>query len=217
MAPWKDSLFMKFLRLVTDAFDAVRRHPQRRLILIALGLAVVAAVALARFMAGLVDPFAGLKWQTTKTQLGTGQFPLPEPVAPGAERPAREQPPAQAPAPTVSPPRIRFTVQIGAFRDQAHARRLAQRAKRAGFSFTLESGTMSDGKAIFRVRLEPPLDAAQTRQLLAELKRKLPALQPILVPASNERDSGATPQADLDEPTELLDEVRGEPRRGNGR
>jgi cell division septation protein DedD len=172
-------------RLPPDAPEAVRKQRKRVLWLVAL-VAVAAAAAAARFIASLSDPFAGVQLQTTKTRVSaTTRAPAARAAAP-AQKPATPPPASEPPQPApqvISPQvssQVEFLVQLGAFRNETHARKLAARATRAGFPSSVDKGTTADGETIYRVRLRQALLEEPARQLVIQLKQEIPGLQPSL-------------------------------------
>lgn len=125
--------------------------------------------------------------------------PAPSPAPAVAPAPAPAQTPTVAatavPATAPAPPptqatatagrRPVFRVQVGAFRDITHARNLSQRLTRAGFSTWVIPATTPDGKAIYRVRTKQALPKEEARQLIARMRRRVPALRPFLVPTGS--------------------------------
>jgi DedD protein len=107
------------------------------------------------------------------------------PQASSAPEIARPPEPATAPDPAAetAPPSAEpvFLVQVGAFREAERAQRLAQRMTRAGFPTSVVRGTTSDGARIFRVRTRQALPSGEARQLVARMRRRIPALRPFLV------------------------------------
>lgn len=222
---------MRFLLVLSDAFDALRAYRGR----VALALAVIAilGVLVAVYLPlingqrdtpqplaphgtsaqGPVEP-ARVETASTPTPAPTSTAeatpapsaeatPAPEPTpapatAPAASpapapAPAQSPPPAAKAAPTPAPPATPthpaaaagpqqvFRVQVGAFRDMAHARSLSQRLTRSGFPTRVIPGTTADGTAIYRVRTQQALTKEEAHQLVARLRQRLPALRPILV------------------------------------
>jgi DedD protein len=106
---------------------------------------------------------------------------------------ARPREPAAAPdsAPASAPSATEpvFLVQVGAFREAERAQRLAQRMTRAGFPTSVVRGTTSDGARIFRVRTRQALPDGEARQLVARMRRRIPALRPFLVRGEAEAEA----------------------------
>jgi SPOR domain len=137
-----------------------------------------------------VQPQAATSPESARTSA-----PAPAPATDLRAAPAPQAPPApeiaRAPAPTVVPDLAAesasqsvapvFLVQVGAFREPERARKLAQRLTRAGFPTSVVRGTTSDGARIFRVRTRQALPGGEARQLVARMRRRIPALRPFLV------------------------------------
>jgi cell division septation protein DedD len=102
--------------------------------------------------------------------------PAPAPIP--APAPALAPAPAPAAAPTVA---ATYQVQLGAFREEARAKRLARRVQRAGFPTTIMPVDTPAAGRLHRVRLKPELPHDEARQLLAKLHKKMPKLEAILV------------------------------------
>lgn len=81
------------------------------------------------------------------------------------------------------PPEPGYVVQLGAFREEAHARRLAQRVTRAGFTCTVTRVDAADGSGIYRVRLTPPLSQRDAEFLSAKIGQTVPGLRPLALRA----------------------------------
>ena len=60
-------------------------------------------------------------------------------------------------------------VELGAFSEEARARRLARRVQRAGFYSYVVGVDVPELGHLYRVRLRPELPYDETRQLLAQL------------------------------------------------
>ena len=103
----------------------------------------------------------------------------PEPApAPAARGPARPPGPRPAPVPRHNAPppvavQIPLAVQIGAFRDQAHAGQLAERARHAGFGPVRVSALVDSGGALFAVRVGVYATAEDARGAGERLGRAL--------------------------------------------
>jgi DedD protein len=96
---------------------------------------------------------------------------IPEPAskpAPAAPAPAASRASAGSPAPR---PRSGYSVQVGAYGDEAGARRLAERVGEAGFPAYV-STTLGRG-ARYRVRVGPVASRDEARQLATRLEREL--------------------------------------------
>ncbi|HXZ51747.1 MAG TPA: SPOR domain-containing protein [Burkholderiales bacterium] len=105
--------------------------------------------------------------------------PAPAPIAAAEPAPAPAE--APAPAPAKAPASTTYQVQLGAFQDEARAKRLAKRVARAGFPATVTPVDLPDRGRFYRVRLKPELTHAEAKQLLAKLHKKMPKQTPILV------------------------------------
>jgi cell division septation protein DedD len=102
--------------------------------------------------------------------------PTPEPAPALAPTPAPAVAPAAAPAPAAT-----YQVQLGAFREEARAKRLARRVQRAGFATTITPVDTPAAGRLHRVRLKPELPHDEAQQLLAKLRKKMPKLEAIVV------------------------------------
>ncbi len=133
---------------------------------------------------GIEDPVENLRslaYQArgAMTQRGAAQAIL----AGAAEPPAAAR---AAPAPieeaiTGAAAAARYVVQLGAFRQEAHARQLAMRLNAAGFRCAVTRIAAPDGTALFRVRVTPALPRRDAELLSAKLGQEIPALQPIVM------------------------------------
>jgi len=74
-----------------------------------------------------------------------------------------------------------YQVQLGAFREEARAKRLARRVQRAGFPATITAVDTPAAGRLHRVRLKPEVPRAEAQQLLAKLHEKMPKLEAIVV------------------------------------
>lgn len=98
-------------------------------------------------------------------------------------RPAAQEPAAAAQVPPAVPPQPGYVVQLGAFRDEAHARALAARLTRAGFGCTVKRIEAADGTPLYRVRLTPALSRRDAEFLSAKIGEKVPELRPLALRA----------------------------------
>lgn len=98
-------------------------------------------------------------------------------------RAAAQEPVAGVQTPPAAPPQPGYVVQLGAFREEAHARRLAQRVTRAGFTCTVTRVDAADGSGIYRVRLTPPLSRRDAEFLSARIGQTVPGLRPLALRA----------------------------------
>lgn len=105
----------------------------------------------------------------------------PAPVAPAPPKPAPALP-KPAPAPSV-PSAALYQVQLGAFASEERAHRLAQNAAQEGFPAVVMQLTLSGGKVLHRVRLQGALPKDQAEALRANVRQKIPALEPVLMAA----------------------------------
>jgi len=96
---------------------------------------------------------------------------------------AAEEPAAGAAAAPAAPPQPGYVVQLGAFRDEAHARTLAEQLKRAGFGCAVTRIEAADGTALYRVRLTPALSRRDAEFLSAKIAEKVPGLRPFALRA----------------------------------
>lgn len=95
---------------------------------------------------------------------------------------------AQDPAPAVratpsGPPQPGYVVQLGAFREEAHARALAARLTRAGFACTVTRIEAADGTRLYRVRLTPALSRHDAELLSTKIGETVPELRPLALRA----------------------------------
>lgn len=99
-----------------------------------------------------------------------------------------EPPPAAAaalpaaPTPAVSPSRT-YVLQLGAFREEAHARQLAKRMTGAGFGCAVTRLETAEGKTFFRVRLTTAMSKEEAEMLRAKFAATISGLQPVVMPA----------------------------------
>ena len=191
---------------------AVLEHPGNRaaigiaLILLMTALGVMSWYA---FKATAPDPFARVAHGILNPSTAP---PAPANTVASAKEPAAGEPvPAPSPALPAEPSALAVTppeptapatlptaaatsfqrapsddmvrVQLGVFRDPAHARRLAKRAAQHGFPSSITRAVSSDGKVTYRVRLREALRAEDAPGAVARLGQKMPELSPILVPA----------------------------------
>lgn len=92
---------------------------------------------------------------------------LPEPAAAAPEA-AASRAPAVASAP---PPRSGYSVQVGAYGDEAGAQRLADSVGKAGFPVYVSTSAAKGAR--YRVRVGPVASRDEARQLAARLERQL--------------------------------------------
>ena len=108
-----------------------------------------------------------------------------QPRRPMAEPSIADKAPAPDPAEKASPasasPGEAYVVQLGAFREESHARRLAARMTAAGFECAVSRIEPRGGTALYRVQLMPALPRREAEFLRAKLDRAIPGLQPIAV------------------------------------
>lgn len=116
--------------------------------------------------------------------------PAPAPVVVEAEKPPVEEPPAEKPladkAPAKKPPATSgdlYQVQLGAFASEDRAHRLAQSAAGEGFPAVVLELRLAGGKVLHRVRIQGALPKDQAEALQANVKQKIPSLDPILMAA----------------------------------
>jgi len=93
------------------------------------------------------------------------------------------QPRPAAQEPAAVPPQPGYVVQLGAFRDEAHARTLAARLTRAGFGCAVTRIEGADGTPLYRVRLTPALSRRDAEFLSAKIGEKVPELRPLALRA----------------------------------
>ena len=93
------------------------------------------------------------------------------------------QAPAAAETPPAAPPRPGYVVQLGAFREEAHARALAERLTRAGFGCAVTRIEGADGTPLYRVRLTPALSRRDAEVLSAKIGERVPGLRPLALRA----------------------------------
>lgn len=93
--------------------------------------------------------------------------PAPAPAQATSEPAASPPPPAVSSAP---PPRSGYSVQVGAYGDEAGAQRLAESVGKSGFPVYV-STTAAKG-ARYRVRVGPVASRDEARQLAARLERE---------------------------------------------
>ncbi len=98
-------------------------------------------------------------------------------------RAAAQEPAAAAQVPPAAPPQPGYVVQLGAFRDEAHARTLAARLTRAGFGCAVTRIEGADGTPLYRVRLTPALSRRDAEFLSAKIGEKVPELRPLALRA----------------------------------
>jgi hypothetical protein len=98
-------------------------------------------------------------------------------------RSAAQDPAAAAQVPPAASPQPGYVVQLGAFRDEAHARTLAERVKRAGFGCTVTRIEGADGTPMYRVRLTPALSRRDAEFLSAKIGEKVSQLRPLALRA----------------------------------
>jgi cell division septation protein DedD len=145
------------------------------------------------------DPLGRLHWRQAKPAGSVAtQGAAVAPSAPASSTPKvalQELPPAAASASslikahptaqqmrsTPARPRPEFVVQLGAFSNEAHAKRLAKQATRAGFPSSALRGTTHEGKDVYRVQLDKVLEEERARQVVTQLNQKIRGLQPFLV------------------------------------
>jgi hypothetical protein len=97
--------------------------------------------------------------------------------------PPAAAPPAE-PAPALASSRA-YVLQLGAFREQAHARRLAKRMTSAGFDCAITRVQTADGEAFFRVRLTQAMSKQDAESLRAKFAQTSSGLQPVVMPAGH--------------------------------
>jgi cell division septation protein DedD len=188
---------MKFLLVLSDAFDALRAH-RARVALALTGIAiagVLAGVYLARTDGKRAASRPVVAHNTSAAGRVEPARPVPAPspkpapaVSSGADVPAAAPTATQSPAPRIaqvpadtSAPSLSYRVQVGAFREPALARGLSRRLAQAGFPALLDQGKTSDGTPIYRVRTKQALPKDEALELLARLRKREPALRPFLV------------------------------------
>ena len=199
---------MNFLLWLSDKLDALGKN-KRQIALGALGLAALAALVF--FVPLLLEDSSRLGQVRVPANVVTKplgppaavQAPAPQPVqaqapiAAPVAAPAPAPTPAPTPAPEPSPapaatavpqnPPVEaqapatYQVQVGAFREEPRARRLAKRVERAGFQPVVVAVDLPDRGRFHRVRLEPALSHEEAQQLLAKLQKKMPKLKAIVV------------------------------------
>jgi cell division septation protein DedD len=135
------------------------------------------------FLLTMNDPLANLR-----DPAATPYEPDAAPVA-SVRRPVLEvnsdvpssgNPTMQTPrnSPSVEP---RFLVQLGAFRSETRAGRLAQAATQAGFPSSVVRGSSSSGETLFRVQVIQALNKMHAEQLAGEARGTVPGVDPIVV------------------------------------
>jgi cell division septation protein DedD len=122
---------------------------------------------------GIRDPVENLRslaYQPRALPKDNGDAPPAAAAAPPAERT-----PAAVPSPA-------YVLQLGAFREEAHARRLARRLTNAGFGCAVTRVETADGKTFFRVRLTPAMSKRDAEMLRAKFAETISGLQPVVMP-----------------------------------
>jgi len=76
-------------------------------------------------------------------------------------------------------------LQLRAFWDDASARNFARRATETGFPCIVKRSLTSTGRMIARVQFREPLNSKDARRVLAELKKAMPDLHPVIVPTGH--------------------------------
>jgi DedD protein len=94
----------------------------------------------------------------------------PRPAASAAPAPARADTPRPAPAPAATA-RGAFAVQLGSFVSKENADRLAREMTAKGFNAFVAPPVMTNGRALYRVRVGPTRDRASAEALAAQLRR----------------------------------------------
>jgi len=117
---------------------------------------------------GVEDPVENLR---SLAYLPRGALTKPSAATQAAPAPADESKAAASPGP-------RYVVQLGAFRQEAHARQLATRLTAAGLPCAVTRIAAADGSAMFRVRLTPALQRGDAELLRRKLEQRVPGLQP---------------------------------------
>ncbi len=102
----------------------------------------------------------------------------PPPLTLSDSREPEPAPPAAAAA-SAEPEKV-YQVQLGAFASEQRAHRLARLSAKEGFPAVLMRVTVA-GKVLHRVRLKASLPREQAEALQADVKQKIPSLDPILV------------------------------------
>jgi len=98
-------------------------------------------------------------------------------------RPPTQEPATAAQATPAAPPQPGYVVQLGAFREKAHARALAARVTRAGFGCEVTRVETAGGTPLYRVRLTPALSRRDAEFLSAKIGEKVPELRPLALRA----------------------------------
>ncbi len=194
---------MNFLLWLSQKMDALVEN-KRQIALGALGLAALAA--LVYLVPLMLEGGSRQDQERAPPNVVTKPLGPPAPAAVQAPEPAPEKEPVKqaaaavpsAPAPASAPEPARprppapvaaaapaadatYQVQLGAFREEARAERLARRVQRAGFETYVVGVDLPDGRHFYRVRLKPELSHDDARQLLAQLQKKMPKQTPIVV------------------------------------
>ena len=120
---------------------------------------------------GVEDPVENLR---SLAYLPRAAMTKPSAAAQAAPTPADE--PSAAASPGTG-----YVVQLGAFRQEAHARQLAARMAAAGFACTVTRIEAADGSEMFRVRLAPALPRRDAELVRLKLGQHAPGLQPIVM------------------------------------
>jgi cell division septation protein DedD len=198
---------MNFLLWLSQKMDALVEN-KRQIALGALGIAALAALVF--FGPMLLEGNARLGPLRAPANVVTKRLGPPAPVAMTAPEPAPQKEPVRQTAPAVPPAPVAvpapaavpapvpataatpvqaaapsaaatYQVQLGAFREEARAKRLARRVQRAGFQTIITPVDTPAAGRLHRVRLKPELPREQARQLIAKLHKKMPKLEAIVV------------------------------------
>ena len=198
---------MNFLLWLSQKMDALVEN-KRQIALGALGIAALAALVF--LLPLLLENNSRLGQVHAPTNVVTKRLGPPAPVAMTAPEPVPQKQPVEEPVATVTPApapapvpapapapepvaaaapvqaavpaaAATYQVQLGAFREEARARRLARRVQRAGFPTTVTPVDTPAAGRLHRVRLKPELAHDEARQLLAKLHKKMPKLEAIVV------------------------------------
>ena len=177
------------MQRVSERIDAIHRRYGRNVFWLTLVAALAALLVVPLYLFEEPSPVA------VRSPVFRGELrpapkpppaePAPEQAAPAKPAPVAPAPPKPAPAPSApsAPPAALYQVQLGAFASEERAHRLAQNAAQEGFPAVVMQLTLAGGKVLHRVRLQGALPKDQAEALRANVRQKIPALEPILMAA----------------------------------